>query len=203
MKSIFIFTITGEQGSHLARHMLKEGWTVGGLTRKLEGKTAIELSNLGAKIFQGDLADQSTYEDHLKGYYSAFVNVDFWSIFAAKGYDEDVASKEETRQAKQAIEACQKMGVSHVVYSALDDVPSVHWKSKSKVCDWIKATSIPATCLYTTFFNSNLFNFKDLKHDGEGGMVVNLTTPDDARIAVMPTEFIGVWVKAALDDPQQ
>ncbi|EIW70046.1 hypothetical protein M231_06520 [Tremella mesenterica] len=202
-KSIFVFTVTGEQGSSVAKYMLEAEWQVSGLTRNLESESAKKLAESGVKLLKGDLADRASYEHLLKGHDAVFVNADFWTVYTHNGYNGDEAGKEETRQAMAAIDACNQAGIPHIVYSTLEGEDIPHWQSKHLVNEWIREHNIPVTQLYTSSFNSNMYRFDYLKSDGQGGLLLNIQTLDDARVPTVSSEQMGAWVKTAVENPEE
>lgn len=107
-KTIVVVGATGRQGGAVARHLLKHGRRVRGLTRKPESKKAAELKALGAEVVKADLEDRSSLE-------SAFENA-----YGVYNMQAPVPGKMEVeiRQGRIAAEAAKRTGVRHVVYGS-------------------------------------------------------------------------------------
>lgn len=87
-KCVFIFGITGIQGSSVARELREAGVHVVGLTRNSESENAksrpggvasltiVEVAATGAKLVTGDMDRPETYEAALKDVDGVFLNLD-------------------------------------------------------------------------------------------------------------------------------
>ncbi len=60
MKSVFIYGITGDIGSRVARLLMENGYTVSGVVRK--DKDVVRLQNAGMDVIRGDIASCSSEE---------------------------------------------------------------------------------------------------------------------------------------------
>lgn len=65
----------------------------------------------------------------------------------------------------------------------------------------MKDKNIPATNLYTSYFFQNLL--MDKWTDKGQTRVLSLPMPDDAKMPGFNVDDIGLWVRAALEDPEK
>ncbi|WWC72314.1 uncharacterized protein I206_106276 [Kwoniella pini CBS 10737] len=207
---VVIFTVTGDQGSSVAKYLL-EGETkyqISGVTRNPNSEKAQALKELGVELIKGDLSDPSSYANDLKGIDAAYINADFWTHYLSNGYDALAAQRAETLESIGAIDACVKAGVKHIVYSTLDQVKEgecPHFESKNTVSKYLKEKNIPHTNLITCNYFSNLTKFGFLKpnESEKDKWVLAFPIPDDTKISSFPVEQTGIWVKEALSNPDK
>ncbi|RSH85557.1 hypothetical protein EHS25_003696 [Saitozyma podzolica] len=205
-KTIFVFTVTGDQGRSVAGILQEAGWEVTGLVRNLESEPAKALAKQGIKLVQGDLNHPESYTKHLEGHYAAFVNANFFSAFETPGMTIDKAMEIEIQQSITAVEACAKAGVKHIIYSTLEDfggdkvVP--FFTTKAKVTQHILEKSLPVTNIRTSTYYSNVLKFQQLKPNPKtGGYFLVMQLPDDSQLTYFDVERLGDWVLAVLNDP--
>ncbi|WWC64916.1 uncharacterized protein I303_107530 [Kwoniella dejecticola CBS 10117] len=212
---VVIFTVTGDQGSSVAKYLLDDvdaKHRVLGIVRNPTSEKAQTLASLGVELIKGDLSDPSSYADKLDGVDAAYVNADFWTHYLSNGYDALSAQRAEVAEAVGAIEACVKAGVKHIIYSALDRVGEgecPHFESKNAVMKHLKDNDIPHTNLITCNYFSNLTKFGFLKpksgskEDSKEGWALDIAVPDDTVLSSYPVEQTGLWVKEALSNPDK
>jgi uncharacterized protein YbjT (DUF2867 family) len=140
-QTIVVTGVTGLQGSMVARHLLKGGWHVRGLTRNSNGEKAKAMAALGAEIVQGDMAQPETLTPLFAGAYGVF-SVQNPVISGVEG---------EINQGKNVATAAKQAGVQHLVYGSAGTgmkgtgIPS--WESKLVIEDHMKSLSLPLTVL--------------------------------------------------------
>ncbi|KAL7425279.1 hypothetical protein Q5752_000967 [Cryptotrichosporon argae] len=207
-RKIFVFGVTGNQGRSTAEALIKGGgYEVYGLTRNKESKSAKELALLGINLVQGDLDDPASYESALAGMDGAFLNVDFWAHY--KGDNPHEARDAEIRLAKAAVDALHRAKVGHVVYSTLESLKPrfelPHFDSKGHVTTYIKSIDLPATNLFTSAYYSNiLYSHFNAPNSKTGDTyVIPFINSDETRVPGYAVEQTGLWVKAALDNPDK
>ncbi|WWC60886.1 uncharacterized protein I303_103462 [Kwoniella dejecticola CBS 10117] len=203
-KTIVVFSATGAQGGSVVDSLLDAGYKVVGITRNTESSSAQALKKKGVQLATGDTNDANTYKEALKGAYGVFVNVDFWSVYKATGYNADAAAKEEIRQATDAFKAAQEAGVKHVVYSTLDDkTQAPHWQSKADASKWANQNGIPITNLIITAYWENITSFSLIQAKEDGTYVLNLPLLDDTKHWGFPVADTGLWARAAFENPDK
>ncbi|WWC69237.1 uncharacterized protein I206_103174 [Kwoniella pini CBS 10737] len=203
-KTIVVFSATGAQGGSVVDSLLDAGYKVIGLTRNANSASAQALAKKGVQLVTGDTVDVNSYKDTFKGAYGVFVNVDFWSIYKAQGYNADATVKEEIRQATDAFKAAKEAGVKHVVYSTLDDnTQAPHWQSKADASKWAIQNDIPITNLIITAYWENITSFSLIKPEENGTYTLLLPLLDDTKHWGYSVADTGLWVRAAFENPDK
>ena len=106
---ILVIGATGNQGGHVARALLGDGWTVHALTRNAESPKAQVLKSQGAHLVTGDMADVPALTKAIKEVTGIFSVQNFW----------DLGLKEEIRLGSHVIQAAIDAGNQpHIVYSS-------------------------------------------------------------------------------------
>ncbi len=147
-KTIFVTGATGNQGGAVARHLLKNGFGVRALTRKLDGERAKALAAIGAEVVQGDL-------DNPKGYAAKLTGMS--GIFSVLSYES--GANNEIKQGIALADLAKKNGVEHFVYSSVagsdmhTGIP--HWESKFVIENHIRTLRLPFTILRPTSLFEN------------------------------------------------
>jgi uncharacterized protein YbjT (DUF2867 family) len=149
-KIIAIVGATGAQG--------------GGLVRANKAKA---LAELGAEVVKADLDDQPSLEAAFAGAHGVFCVTNFWEHFSPE---------KELAQATALADAAKAAGVTHAIWSTLDDtrklvpldddrMPTLmenykvpHFDAKGEA-DAIFAERVPTTNLTTSFYWENLIHF--------------------------------------------
>ncbi|RSH93074.1 hypothetical protein EHS25_007427 [Saitozyma podzolica] len=213
--SIVVFAASGDQGRSACHSLVADGgFVVTGITEEPFGEVAVALKHEGVKIVKGKMDDPGSYTPYLEGMDGAFVNADFLNSFHHLGPNLPKALTLEIKQSIQAVEACGRAGIKHVVYSALDDLPEEvevpHCASKAAVVKHIRTSSLPATILYPSHPFSDLIAWDLLRErprfDGQGSggpkwYVLAVPAPDECEIPGYAVEQIGDWVKVAFQKP--
>lgn len=113
----------------------------------------------------------------------------------------------EVKQGKLLVDAAKTAGVRHLVWSTLDhsQFKAAHWESKADVDDYLRASGVPRTSLYTSFYFEN-FNFNGMlplrkRTDDSYDFPLPLIT--DASFAVYSAAETGAWVLAAFKNPEE
>ena len=114
-KLIAIVGATGAQGGGLARAILDDpagGVAVRALTRKPHTEKARALAKRGAEVVAADLDDAESVTRAFRGAWGAFCVTNFWEHFSP---DKELA------QAASMARAARDAGLSHVIWSTLED----------------------------------------------------------------------------------
>jgi uncharacterized protein YbjT (DUF2867 family) len=201
-KTIAVVGATGAQGNGVVRAILAGGggeFTVRALTRDVNSAKAKELAELGAAVVAGDYSSPEGLAEAFAGADGAFLVTDFWT---------HMDPEKEQAYVRNLIDAVQKAGVKHVVWSTLEDtrelipvddprMPTLlgkykvpHFDAKAEADEFFRVAGVPTTFLRTTFYYENLADALAPARDDEGRLV--LTIPmGDAPLAGIASADIG------------
>ena len=106
--TIVVCGATGRQGGAVARHLVKAGWSVRGLTRSPEATKARRLDDQGIDVVQADMEDRASLDRAFEGAYGVYsVQNPMLSGFQA-----------EVQQGVNVADAARAAGVQHLVYGS-------------------------------------------------------------------------------------
>lgn len=106
---IVVIGATGNQGGQVAHQLLAAGWTVRAVTRHPAGEKARQLSQHGAEVVKGDLADPRTLKPIVQDAVGIFSVQNVW----------DLGMQTEILLGSHIIETAQATGHQpHVVYAS-------------------------------------------------------------------------------------
>ena len=202
-KIIAVVGATGAQGGGLARAILAEAdgeFAVRALTRNPDSEKARALAAAGAEVVAADVDDAASVERAFAGAYGAFCVTNFMEHFSPE---------RERAQAAAMAAAAKATGLSHVIWSTLEDtrkivalederIPTLmgkykvpHFDVKGESDEVFRATGVPVTCLLTSFYWENFLNFGMGPRRGADG-VLSLAMPLGERpLPGMAVEDIG------------
>ena len=187
-KIIAIVGATGAQGGGLVRAILahpEAGFSARALTRDPSSEKARALAALGVEVVAADLDDEASLAAAFTGAYGAFCLTNFWEHFSAD---------KEIEQAQRLAHAVKTAGVSHVIWSTLEDVrdsvplhddrmPTIngrykvpHFDAKGEANQFFLDAGVPTTLLNTSFYWDNLIYFGMGPQRGADG-VLAITFP--------------------------
>ena len=153
-KHVLVIGVTGNQGGHVARKLLREGHSVRGMTRKPDGAVAKEIKKLGAEIVQGDLNDRASIERACKG----------MDVVFGMSSPFEKGTRDEVQQGKTLVQACKASKVPHVVFSSAASADKKtgipHFDSKADIEKTLRDSGLSYTVLGPTFFMENLLSPK-------------------------------------------
>lgn len=187
-------------------------FAVRALTRDKSSAKAKDLAQRGVEVVQGDLNDKQTLAKAFDGASGLFLVTDFARGAGAKG---DV----EVQQGKNAVDAAKQAGVSHIVWSSLEDVrklPGVkdqlsevepghivsHFESKAEVTEYLKSTGVPYTELLTSIFYQNWTGIFPFAPQGDGSYAF-YTNAGDVAHSAQDVNDIGAAAAVIFEDPQK
>lgn len=202
-KIIAVTGATGAQGGGLIRAILAHpdgGFRARAITRNPDGEKAQALAALGVEVVQADLDDEVSLADAFAGAYGAFCVTNFWEHFSPE---------KETAQAANLARAAKIAGLSHVIWSTLEDVrqwvpltddrmPTLmgrykvpHFDGKGESNHYFTDAAVPTTFLYTSFYWDNLIHFgMGPKPDPDGNLAITFPL-GDAKLAGIAAGDIG------------
>ena len=202
-KIIAVTGATGAQGGSLVRAILahpEAGLSVRAITRNPDSDAALALAQAGAEVVRADLDDEASLVEAFTGAYGAYCLTNFWEHFSP---DREIA------QAANMARAAQAAGVSHVVWSSLEDVrdyvplsdtrmPTLlekykvpHFDAKGEANHLFLDAGVPTTIFNTSFYWENLIYFGMGPQAGEDGSLAITFPLGDKKLAGIAAEDIG------------
>jgi uncharacterized protein YbjT (DUF2867 family) len=202
-KIIAIVGATGAQGGGLARAILadpKGGFAARAITRDPKSEKARELGRRGAEVVAADIDDETSVVQALRGAYGAYFVTFYWAHFAPE---------KEKEEAKKLARAAKTAGLSHVIWSTLEDtrhwvplsddrMPTLmgkykvpHFDAKGESNKEFRDLGVPTTYLLTSFYWDNLINFGLAPRRGADGKLAFTLPIADAKLPGIAAEDIG------------
>ena len=202
-KIIAVIGATGAQGGGLVRAILADKnseFTVRAITRKTDSDKAKELAAAGAEVVAGDLDDVSSLQKAFTGAHGAFCLTNFWEHFS---------TEKELEQAKNLATAAKAAGVSHAIWSTLEDtrrrvplsdnrMPTLkdkykvpHFDAKGEADQFFRDAGVPTTFLLTSVPWDNLVYFGMGPKKGEDGKLSFVLPMADKKLPGIAAADIG------------
>jgi uncharacterized protein YbjT (DUF2867 family) len=202
-KIIAVVGATGAQGSGLVRAILadpKGGFKVRALTRNPASDKGKELTAMGAEVVAADLDDQKSLERAFAGAYGAFCLTNYW---------EHYSPEKELSQAANMARAAKAAGLTHVVWSTLEDtrrwvplgdnrMPTLmgkykvpHFDAKGEADEVFRREGVPTTFLLTAFYWDNFIYFGAGPQRTPDGKLALVFPMGDKKLPAMAAEDIG------------
>ena len=190
-KIIAVTGATGAQGGGLVRAILADpdgGFAVRAITRHPDSEAAGDLRDQGVEVVQADLDDEASLDRAFAGAHGAFCVTNFWEHFSPE---------REQAQAGNLARALRSAGVSHAIWSTLEDVRSYvpagderiptlpggykvpHMDAKGEANELFRQAGVPTTYLYTSFYWDNMITFgMGPARDEDGRLAITLPLVD-------------------------
>ena len=202
-KIIAIFGATGAQGGGLARAILNDPdseFAVRAITRDAHSDKARQLEQQGAEIVTADIDNPDSLKQALKGAYAAYFVTFFWG---------HMSPEKEMAEAKAMANAAKEAGLTHVIWSTLEDtreyiplsddrMPTLmekykvpHFDAKGESNKFFTEAGIPVTFLLTSFYYDNFIYFGMGPKKGEDGKLTLTLPMGDRKLAMIAAEDIG------------
>jgi uncharacterized protein YbjT (DUF2867 family) len=202
MKTIAVVGATGAQGGGLVRAIANDAggeFRACALTRDPASDAARELAALrNVDVVAADLEDPASVEAAFAGAHGAFCVTFFWA---------DMSPATELRHATTMANAAKATGVSHVVWSTLEDtrdwvtddrMPTLqgrykvpHFDGKAEADVAFRDAGVPTTYLRTSAFWENLIYFGLGPQRGEDGVLAITYPMGESRLPGIASEDIG------------
>jgi uncharacterized protein YbjT (DUF2867 family) len=200
-KVIAVVGATGAQGGGLVRAILADpngGFACRAITRDPSKDQARALAGKGADVVKADLDDVVSLEKAFAGAYGAYCVTNFWEHFSGE--------KEKT-QAKNMAEAARTAGLTHVIWSTLEDTRKLmappdtrmpmlqekyrvpHFDAKAEANAYF--AGLPVTYLVASFYWDNLYAFGMGPKKGDDGVYRWAFPMGNKRLAGIAVEDIG------------
>ncbi len=202
-KIIAVLGATGAQGGGLVRAIQADRnseFRARAVTRNPESDKAKALAGLGAEVVKGDVDDPASLVKAFQGAHGAFCVTFFWDHFSAE---------RETGEAREMAKAAKAAGVSHVIWSTLEDVrkfvplsdPSMptlrekykvpHFDGKGEGDAFFRDMGVPTTFYYASFYWDNFIYFGAGPKPGPDGQLQLVMPMGNGRLAGVAAEDIG------------
>jgi uncharacterized protein YbjT (DUF2867 family) len=202
-KIIAVTGATGAQGGGLIRAILAHpdgGFSARAITRNPDSEKAQALAALGVEVVKGDLDDEASLAQAFAGAYGAYCVTNFWEHFSPE---------KEIEQAANLARAAKTAGVSHVIWSTLEDVrdwvplgddrmPTIserykvpHFDAKGEANHFFGDAGVPTTLLNTSFYWDNLIYFGMGPKAGDDGVLAITFPLGDKKLAGIAAGDIG------------
>jgi uncharacterized protein YbjT (DUF2867 family) len=202
-KIIAVTGATGAQGGGLVRAILEDpsgGFTARAITRNPGSDAALALAARGVEVVQADLDDEASLRRAFAGAHGAFCVTNFWEHFSPE---------REQAQAGNLARAARAAGVSHAIWSTLEDVrryvpagderiPTLeggykvpHMDAKGEANELFREAGTPTTYLHTSFYWDNMITFGMGPARGEDGRLAITLPIADAKLPSIAASDIG------------
>jgi uncharacterized protein YbjT (DUF2867 family) len=202
-KIIAVVGATGAQGGGLIRAILSDparGFAARAITRKPESDNGKALKAAGAEVVAGDLDDPASLGRAFAG---------AWGLFALTNFWEHMSPEREYQQATNQANAAKQAGVSHVIWSTLEDtrklvpltddrMPTLmgkykvpHFDAKGEADSVFVGTGVPTTLLLTSFYWDNFIYFGLGPKRGPDGRLAITMPMGNAKLPGIAAEDIG------------
>ena len=199
-KIIAVVGATGAQGGGLVRAIQSDqggGFLARAITRDVNSEKARALAALGAEVVAGDVDDEKSLERAFAGAYGAFCVTFYWAHFKPE---------KEYAEARNMAQAAKAAGVSHVVWSTLEDtrdmvgesMPTLmgkykvpHFDAKGEADHFFRDAGVPTTYLYPSYYWDNLIYFGAGPAKGPDGVLQFTLPTGTAKMAGVAAEDIG------------
>ncbi len=190
-KTIAVVGATGAQGGGLVRAILGDpqgGFAARALTRSVGSEKARALAASGAEVMAANIDDPASLKHAFAGAHAVFCVTFFWDHFSP---DKEFA------EAGAMARAAKDAGVSHVVWSTLEDtrkkvplsdprMPTLlekykvpHFDSKGQADRLFTDVGVPTTFLLTSFYWDNFIHFgMGPKKGPDGAYAITLPMAD-------------------------
>ena len=190
---VLVTGITGHQGGHVARALLKRGHRLRALVRDPQSPKLKDLTPHGIEVVPGTFDDAAAVERAARGVDAMFL----------MGTPFQSGPSEETRQGILAVDAATRAGVPWLVYSSVSDadrrtgVP--HFESKFAVEEHLRRSGVPFAISAPTAFMENLvspFQLPGLRQGRLGG-----GTSPERSVQMVALDDLGAFAARVLEDP--
>ena len=202
-KIIAVFGATGAQGGGLAHAILKDPnseFAVRAITRDPNSDKAKALAQMGAEVVAADIDDTESMKRALEGAYGAYFVTFFWAHYSPE---------KEAAEAKHMAEAAKAAGLTHVIWSTLEDtrkwvpldddrMPTLmgkykvpHFDAKGESNHYFTDAGVPTTFLVASFYWDNFIYFGAGPKRGADGVLAITFPMGDKKLSGIAAEDIG------------
>jgi len=192
---VLVTGITGKQGSHLARHLLKRGHRLRALVRNPSSPKLEEIRSKGVDVALGSFDDPAAIERAARGIDAMFL----------MGTALEAGVQVETRQGIAAIDAAKAAEVPWLVYSSIGSanrqtgIP--HFDSKFAVEEHLRRSGLPYAVSAPTAFMENFLAPLQLSSLRQGKFAMG--TSPDRRLQMVALDDLSAFVTHILENPSR
>ena len=202
-KIIAVVGATGAQGSGLVHAILNDcngPFIPRALTRDVNSDKATALKTAGAQVVSADVDDVESLKKAFAGAYGAYCVTFFWA---------HLSPEKEIAEARAMAQAAKHAGVSHVIWSTLEDtrkwvplndtrMPTLmgkykvpHFDGKGEANHVFTELGVPTTFLLTSFYWDNFIYFGMGPKKGPDGKLALTLPMGDKKLPAIAAEDIG------------
>jgi uncharacterized protein YbjT (DUF2867 family) len=202
-KTIAVVGATGAQGGGLVHAILRDAggpYRARAITRNPNSEKAQQLASLGAEVVAADVDDENSLKRAFEGAHGAYCVTFYWAHFSPE---------REMAEAAAMARAAKAAGVSHVIWSTLEDtrqwvplsdsrMPTLHGKYKVPHFDgkgesdrYFMESGVPATLLLTSAYWDNFIYFGMGPRKGPDGHLAITFPMGDKQLPGIAAEDIG------------
>ncbi|MEM7728839.1 MAG: NmrA/HSCARG family protein [Pseudomonadota bacterium] len=197
-KTILVTGATGRQGSAVVDHLLKDGWSLRGMTRHPDGRGGRALAAKGVTPVQGNFDDVDSLRAATDGCYGVYSVQDFWEA----GY------KREVDQGKRVIDCAVEAGVQHFVYSSVGGAERTfgqgihHFETKHLIEAHLRESGLRWTVFRPVTFFENFITPRYITSMCEKG-VFRFPFFPERPFQMVAVNDLGAFVAAAFREPER
>ena len=208
-KTIAVLGATGAQGGGLVRAIQADPggqFRARAITRNPSSDKATALAALGAEVVAADVDDTGSLRRAFEGAHGAFCVTFFWDHYSPE---------KEIAEAGNMADAAKQAGVSHVIWSTLEDtrrfvplsddrMPTLggkykvpHYDGKGEADALFTRAGVPTTFLLTSFYWENFIYFGSGPKRGPDGRLALVFPLGDKKLPSIAAEDIGkcaLWI---------
>lgn len=192
--TILVLGGTGRQGGAVTRELLRRGHTVHALVRDPAKARARELQAAGAVLVRGDMDDEASLTQAMRGVHG---------VFSVQTFRGPGGVEAEERQGRAVADAAVRAGVRHFVYSSVGgadrDTRVPHFESKLRVERYLRTLDLPTTVLRPVMFHDILLDIAPRPVEGE--LVLAMWLDPQTPVQLIATSDIGVFAADAFENP--
>ncbi len=202
-KIIAVIGSTGAQGGGLVNAILNDpdgDFAVRAITRNTNSDKAQALKDKGVDVVEADIDNLESLKNAFKGAYGAYCVTNYW---------EHYSPEKENVQAKNMAAAAKEEGVSHVIWSTLEDtrnwiplnddrMPTLmdhykvpHFDGKGESNKYFTEAGVPTTFMVASFYWDNFIHFGMGPKKGEDGKLAITFPLADKKLAGIAADDIG------------
>jgi uncharacterized protein YbjT (DUF2867 family) len=202
-KIIAVVGATGQQGGGLIRAIQADArspFRARAITRNPGSDAAKALAALGAEVVAADVNDIASLKRAFTGAHGAFCVTFFWAHFSPE---------KEMAEATGLAQAAKDAGVSHVIWSTLEDtrrwvplsdnrMPTLggkykvpHFDVKGEANAQFTSRGVPTTLYHTSFYWDNFIYFGSGPKPGPDGQLLLTLPMGDKKLPGIAAEDIG------------
>ncbi|MGV0635107.1 NmrA/HSCARG family protein [Mycolicibacillus trivialis] len=216
---IAVVGATGSQGGGLARAILADPehrFALRALTRDPDSPAARDLAGAGAQVVTADLDDEAALRAAFTGAHGAYVVTNYWAPLRPEQEARRSRAEMELDHAANAARAAATAGVTHVVFSTLEDTRTVlngrvptfegrytvpHFDAKAEADALFVEHRVPTTFLRTAYFFDNLSRGGALARGDDGTLALTLPMADKPMSGIAVADIgrtaLGVFRRGA------